>query len=123
MKNGCDRSKKRSPAGVGSPRQQERKRRSTQMFTRRQALLGAMGAATGAALVAAMPRLAVASEAELAGLPREKVTLVAPPFVHPHDQVAEGGPKVVEFTMTIQEKTVVVDDEGTTLQAMTYNGS
>jgi nitrite reductase (NO-forming) len=30
---------------------------------------------------------------------------------------------VVEFTMTIEEKTVVVDDEGTTFQAMTFDGS
>ena len=43
----------------------------------------------------------------------EKVSLVAPPFVHEHEQVATGGPKVVEFTMTIEEKPVVIDDEGT----------
>ncbi|WP_292524796.1 copper-containing nitrite reductase, partial [Mesorhizobium sp.] len=52
-----------------------------------------------------------------------KVKLVAPPFVHPHDQVAKGGPKIVEFTMTIEEKPVVIDADGTTLNAMTYNGS
>ncbi|TIP96318.1 MAG: nitrite reductase, copper-containing, partial [Mesorhizobium sp.] len=51
------------------------------------------------------------------------VKLVAPPFVHPHDQVAKGGPKIVEFTMTIEEKPVVIDADGTTLNAMTYNGS
>ena len=56
-------------------------------------------------------------------LPREKITLVAPPFVHPHDQVAKGGPKIVEFTMTIEEKPVVIDADGTKLNAMTYNGS
>lgn len=93
------------------------------MFTRRQALLGAVGAATGAAVMAAMPLMARASEAEIAGLPRERATLVAPPFVHAHEQVATGGPKIVEFTMTIEEKPMVIDDEGTTLQAMTYNGS
>ena len=93
------------------------------MFTRRQALLGAVGAATVAAALAATPPAAVASETEIAELPRERVTLVAPPFVHAHDQVARGGPKVVEVTMTIEEKSLVIDDEGTTLQAMTYNGS
>jgi len=82
-----------------------------------------MGAATGAAVLAAMPLTAVASEAEIAGLPREKVKLIAPPLVHAHDQVAKGGPKVVEFTMTVEEKPMVVDEDGTTLQAMTYNGS
>ena len=84
------------------------------MFTRRQALMG--GAA--AAMLAAMPSLAaLANETEIAALPREKVTLVAPPFVHAHEQVAKSGPKVVEFTMTIEEKPIVIDDEGTTLQA------
>jgi nitrite reductase (NO-forming) len=93
------------------------------MFTRRQALLGAVGAATIATVLAATPPAVVADETDLASLPREKVTLVAPPFVHAHDQVAKIGPKVVEFTMAIQEKTLVIDDQGTTLQAMTYNGS
>ncbi|MBN9034756.1 MAG: nitrite reductase, copper-containing [Rhizobiales bacterium] len=90
------------------------------MLTRRQALLGT---AAGAMLVAAMPPLAAASAAETKNLPREKVTLVAPPYVHAHEQVATGGPKVVEFTMVIEEKPVVVDDEGTVLHAMTYNGT
>lgn len=90
------------------------------MLTRRQALLGT---AAGAMLVAAMPPLAAASAAETKNLPREKVTLVAPPYVHTHEQVATGGPKVVEFTMVIEEKPVVVDDEGTVLHAMTYNGT
>ncbi len=91
------------------------------MFTRREALLGVAGAA---AAVAALPGLqAVANAAEVANLPREKVTLVAPPFVHAHEQVATGGPKVVEFTMAIEEKPLVIDNDGTELRAMTYNGS
>ena len=90
------------------------------MFTRRQALLGA--AATG--MLVAMPAFeAVASESEIAALPRMKVTLVAPPFVHEHEQVATSGPKVVEFTMPIVEKQVAIDEDGTMLQAMTFNGS
>ncbi len=44
------------------------------------------------------------------GLERVKATLVAPPAVMDHDQVAVGGPKVVEFSMTIEEKEIVVDD-------------
>lgn len=52
-----------------------------------------------------------------------KVDLVAPPFVHSHEQKATSGPKVVEFTMYIEEKKIVVDDKGTTMQAMTFNGS
>lgn len=90
------------------------------MFTRRQALLGA----TAAAMLGAMPPLAaVAGEVDIAALPRQQVALVAPPFVHEHEQVATTGPKVVEFTMMIEEKPIVIDDEGTTLQGMTFDGS
>lgn len=91
------------------------------MFTRREALLGVAGAA---AAVAALPGLQVVAHAEeIANLPREKVTLVAPPFVHAHEQVASGGPKVVEFSMAIEEKPLVIDNDGTELRAMTYNGT
>ena len=72
----------------------------------------------GAALLAVPPRpkeagVATGPAPDLASLPRVKVDLVAPPFVHAHEQVAVGGPKVVEFTMTIEEKPLVIDDYGT----------
>ncbi len=95
-------------------------------ITRRTALIGAAATAT---LVAAVPGLEVAAAPAsgsidpVDGLEHVQGQLVAPPAVMAHDQVAKGGPKVVEFTMTIEEKAVVVDDEGTTFQAMTYNGS
>jgi nitrite reductase (NO-forming) len=60
---------------------------------------------------------------QTATLERVQATLVAPPAVMDHDRVAQGAPKIVEFTMTIEEKTVVVDDQGTTFQAMTFNGT
>jgi nitrite reductase (NO-forming) len=56
-------------------------------------------------------------------LPREQVALVAPPFVHPHEQATNQGPKIVEFTLTVEEKRIAIDDEATTIQAMTFNGS
>jgi nitrite reductase (NO-forming) len=56
-------------------------------------------ATTLAALIVAVPCHA---EADLK-LPRESVTLVAPPFVHPHEQVAKSGPKIIEFKMTVVE--------------------
>lgn len=46
-------------------------------------------------------------------LPRERVALVAPPFVHPHEQATKLGPKIIEFTMTVVEKAVVIDEAGT----------
>lgn len=84
------------------------------MFTRRAALLSA------AATVLA---LATPAFSEELNLPRQKVDLVAPPFVHPHEQATKEGPKIMEFRLVIQEKKMVVDDQGTTLQAMTFNGS
>jgi nitrite reductase (NO-forming) len=61
--------------------------------------------------------------ADIAKLERVKVELVRPPFVHAHTQKAEGAPKVIEFTLTIQEKKIVIDDAGTEVNAMTFNGS
>ncbi len=66
---------------------------------------------------------AAAVAGDIAKLERVKVDLVAPPFVHAHSQKAEGAPKVVEFTLTIEEKKIVVDDAGTEVHAMTFNGS
>lgn len=60
---------------------------------------------------------------DLGHLPRVKVDLVDPPFVHAHEQVATGGPKVVEFEMTIEEKPMVIDEYGTVVHAMTFNGT
>lgn len=56
-------------------------------------------------------------------LPRVKVQLVDPPFVHDHEQVATSGPKVVEFEMTIHEKKIVLDDDGTETFAFAFNGT
>ena len=49
--------------------------------------------------------------------------LVPPPFVPDHDQVAVGAPKVIEVRLVIEEKAMVIDDDGTEVQAMTFNGS
>ncbi|MDS1140148.1 copper-containing nitrite reductase [Pusillimonas sp. SM2304] len=77
-----------------------------------------------AAMMTALMVGAPAWAADLADkLDRVKVDLVAPPMVHAHEQKATTGPKVLEFTMTIEEKKIVIDDKGTTLQAMTFDGS
>src|SRR3569623_2986197 len=87
------------------------------MLTRRTAL---MGAAIAAMMMTAP---ALAGSADDLKLPREKVTLVAPPFVHAHEQATKSGPKIVEFKLTVQEKEVVIDDAGTKFWSMTFNGS
>lgn len=96
------------------------------MMTRRTALVGAalttcIASAAATSALAAAPASAPAAD-ELK-LPRHKVELVAPPFVHAHDQVAKTGPRIVEFRMVIEEKPVVIDKEGTTIPGMTFNGS
>lgn len=56
-------------------------------------------------------------------LPRERVALVAPPFVHAHEQATRSAPKIIEFTLTVVEKPLVIDDAGTTIPGITFNGS
>ena len=83
-------------------------------------VLAPMVTATSASAKAALHK---ATEEEIAKLPRVKVKLVDPPFVHEHDQVAKGGPKVVEFEMAIEEKKIVLDDSGAEVWAFAFNGS
>src|SRR5260370_10585986 len=84
------------------------------MLTRRAAMYGA---------AAAVHMLTTPAFADELRLPRQKVELVAPPFVHAHEQATKQGPKIMEFTLKIEEKKVVIDEQGTTFQAMTFNGS
>jgi nitrite reductase (NO-forming) len=65
-----------------------------------------------------------AKPADLSGYTRVKMELVAPPFAPVHEQVATGGPKIVEITMVTTERLMVVDeDTGASVWALTYNGS
>ncbi len=100
------------------------------MITRRTALKGAAIAAAAAIVhptsadAEDAPASAPAPESpETTSLERQKVELVAPPFVHAHDQATNKPPRIMEVTLTIQEKEVVIDEAGTKMQAMTYNGS
>jgi nitrite reductase (NO-forming) len=68
--------------------------------------------------------IATAAPADLTGLPRVRQRLVAPPFAPAHEQVATGGPKIVEIEMVTEERLMVVDeDTGASIWALTYNGS
>lgn len=99
------------------------------MITRRTALIGAAAVATApaimakAAAAASESLVAVGATVDLGTLPRKKVELVAPPFVCEHEQVASSGPSIIEFEMSIVEQEMPIDDDGTMLQAMTFNGS
>jgi nitrite reductase (NO-forming) len=65
-----------------------------------------------------------AAPADLSGYTRVQMELVAPPFAPVHEQVATGGPKIIEITMETTERLMVVDeDTGASVWALTYNGS
>lgn len=55
-------------------------------------------------------------------LPHVKQVLVAPPELPSHEQVATGGPRVVEVRLVIEEKRIEVAP-GATIWALTYNGT
>ncbi len=108
-------------------------------FLKKAGLVGAVGGsvlagqamavqpAHAAADVAAAAKPAAADKqvtpAEIAKLPRVKQKLVRPPFLPKHEQVAKTGPKIVEVTMTIEEKRTEIDDDGTEIWAFAYEGS
>ena len=95
---------------------------NTPLLSRR----GLLAAATVSAAAATLSNVTSASaEATLdvSKLPRVKQAMVAPPYLPEHDQVAKGGPKIVEVLLTIEEKKLVIDDEVTEVWALTYNGS
>ncbi len=56
------------------------------------------------------------------GLPRVQEELVAPPGIPKFDQVEKGGPKIIEVTLTAEEKKMEVAP-GDSIWAMTFNGS
>lgn len=95
--------------------------------TRRNFMTGtaAVGAGLLAIEIASTPAEAATSktEQEIAKLPRVKQEMVAPPFFPKHDQIAKGGPKVVEVEFVIEEKRMVLDDNDAEIWALTFNGS
>ena len=60
---------------------------------------------------------------DINNLPRVKQQLVPPPMLPAYEQVATDGPKVVEVTLTIDERKMKIDDEDTEVWALTFNGS
>jgi nitrite reductase (NO-forming) len=60
---------------------------------------------------------------DVSKLPRVKQAMVDPPFLPEHEQIAPSGPRIVEVTLPVIEKKMVIDDAGTEVWAFTYNGS
>jgi nitrite reductase (NO-forming) len=92
------------------------------LMTRR-GLLGAGAMTAALAAVSAAPTLADDGAVDISKLPRVQQKMVAPPFLPEHEQVATGGPKIVEVTFTIEEKKMVIDGQGTEIWGFAYNGS
>lgn len=69
----------------------------------------------------AATQVAVAAT-DISKLPRVKQELVAPPAVPKHDQVAKGGPKVVQVRLETIEKQVEIAP-GVKMWGLTFNGS
>ena len=56
-------------------------------------------------------------------LERVTQTLVAPPFLPEHEQVAKGDPKIVQVRLVVEEKLIEIAPDGTKIWALTFNGS
>ena len=89
----------------------------------RRSLLAVTALSAAAASVVSTVALAEDAPTDVSKLPRVQQALVAPPFLPAHEQVATDGPKVIEVTLTIEEKKIVIDNEGTEIWAFTYNGT
>jgi nitrite reductase (NO-forming) len=64
----------------------------------------------------------IGKKSNVKGLKRIKQVLVDPPFLPKHQQKYTGKPRVVQVTMTIEEKEIEVEP-GVFVQAMTFNGT
>ena len=93
----------------------------TPILSRRGLLAATAVAAMGTGNAVAQE--ALPAKVDISTLPRVKQAMVAPPFLPEHEQVAVGGPKIVEVTFIIEEKKMVIDAEGTEVWALTFNGS
>jgi nitrite reductase (NO-forming) len=94
---------------------------NTSTLSRRSLLAATAVAAMGTAKAVAQETQP--AKVDISALPRVKQAMVAPPFLPEHEQVAVGGPKIVEVTLTIEEKKMVIDGEGTEVWALTFGGS
>jgi nitrite reductase (NO-forming) len=64
-----------------------------------------------------------AGASDPAQMQRVTQTLVPPPGVPEHDQVAQGPPKIVQVRMVIEEKLITLAPDGAKVWAMAFNGS
>ena len=87
------------------------------------ASLAALAAAAAVTAPATAETAVVAPSAGIATLQRVEQKLVDPPFMPDHQQVADAAPRVITVKLPMIEKKMVIDDEGTEIWALTFNGS
>jgi len=58
-----------------------------------------------------------------AGLKRVKQEMVVPPLLPKHSQKAKGGPVIVEVRLEVSERKLIIDQQGTEINALTFMGS
>lgn len=78
---------------------------------------------TLAASLAVLLATTTAFAADVSKLEVLTPTLLAPPLVMEHNQIAQGDAKLVKFEMEIIEKLMEIDEDGTQVWAMTYEGT
>jgi len=79
-------------------------------------LIAALVAVTAVPALADKPSKAV-------GLKRVKQELVKPPLLPKHSIVAKGAPEIVEVRLVVEERKLVIDNVGTEINALTFQGS
>ena len=96
-----------------------------QKLNRRQVLKagGTLGAVSAISPIVMAAKSDAAMKADMSGLKRVKQKLVAPPFVPAYDQTYSGSPKIVEVELVGKEMKWEIDDDGTVINASTFNGS
>ncbi len=94
-------------------------------LNRRQVLKagGTLGAVSAMSPMLVAAKSDAAAKADLSGLPRVRQELVAPPFAPAHEQTSMDGPKIIEVELTVHEDNREIDDNGTMVNALSFNGS
>jgi nitrite reductase (NO-forming) len=100
----------------------------TPIITDRRNFLKASAAGLGGLSMAPLvsmvtPVQATTTAVDISKLQRVKQTQMAPPFVPEHEQTVGPDPRIIEVTLDIVEKKMVIDDEGTEVWALTFGGS
>ena len=96
-----------------------------QKLNRRQVLKagGTLGAVSAMSPIVMAAKSDAAVKADMKGMKRVGQKLVAPPFAPAYDQNYSGSAKIVEVELVAKETKWVVDDDGTEINASTFNGS